>query len=388
MKQGWMDADEEDSRDILIVDDEEELATLVQFMLQKGTRHRITAMSDPRRALALFKESPADLVISDIEMPGMNGLELLESIKGLRPQTEVVMLTGRATFEAAVSAIRRQAFDFLEKPPTLERLLTTVHNALSRVRMREELENTLAEVAAAKSLMERFGRDRDRFQIPHERLVVAGLLLAKVQATGAVFKDELRASLSRIADAADSADESTPLALELAQMSTTLDRMDAAERELGAPLHQNRRAAVEIDVNAFVRGEVERFFSIYPSMQLSLEIPAAVHLLPVQTSGLALSLHNILENAVHATSRGGHVRVACAEVDGAMTITIDDDGPGFPQGYEAHFAGAFRGGADRGNAGMGLAIARAALEEQKGTLSMQPHPVGGARLEIRLPRSQ
>lgn len=122
---------------LLIVDDEPNtLASLSRAFRLAG--HEATVCDQPARALELVKNQHFDLILSDVVMPGKDGIALLEEIKGLGVTTPVVMMSGQAHIEMAVRATRLGALDFLEKPISTEKLLLTLENALRLTRLEQE----------------------------------------------------------------------------------------------------------------------------------------------------------------------------------------------------------------------------------------------------------
>ena len=115
---------------ILIVDDEKDMLALLKRIISEETEHEVTTETDPVRALELFKEKPFDLVITDLKMPKMDGIKLLESIKKTTPDVSVVILTAFATIETAVEAIRKGAYDYITKPFRRERILLSVEKVM------------------------------------------------------------------------------------------------------------------------------------------------------------------------------------------------------------------------------------------------------------------
>src|SRR6202162_5334365 len=114
---------------ILIVDDDaNRLASLSRAFRLAG--HEVTVCDNPVRALEMVKTEPFDLIFSDVVMPVMDGLKLLEQIRAAGVLTPVVMMSGQAHIEMAVKATRLGALDFLEKPIATEKLLLTVANAV------------------------------------------------------------------------------------------------------------------------------------------------------------------------------------------------------------------------------------------------------------------
>ncbi|HEY4744499.1 MAG TPA: sigma-54 dependent transcriptional regulator [Desulfuromonadaceae bacterium] len=121
------------SKTILVVDDEKDIRASLAGILEDEGYQVVTAASGAD-ALECAREELPDLVLLDIWMPGMDGLETLERLKKLFPQITVIMISGHGTIETAVRTTKLGAFDFIEKPLSLDKVLITVANAL---RMRE-----------------------------------------------------------------------------------------------------------------------------------------------------------------------------------------------------------------------------------------------------------
>jgi two-component system, cell cycle sensor histidine kinase and response regulator CckA len=115
---------------IILVDDEPELLDSMNEILSLPS-YRVRTAATGEQALALFREQPADLVITDIRMPGMGGLALLKQVKTIDPHTQVIVLTAYGTMDLAIQALKEnQSFDFLAKPKDARKLIATVAKAL------------------------------------------------------------------------------------------------------------------------------------------------------------------------------------------------------------------------------------------------------------------
>jgi DNA-binding NtrC family response regulator len=121
---------------LIIDDDANTLASLSRAFRLAG--HEATVCDNPVKALEIAKNEKFDLIFSDVVMPAMNGLALLEQIKAAGVTTPVVMMSGQAHIEMAVKATRLGALDFLEKPLSTDKLLLTVQNAMQMERLRQE----------------------------------------------------------------------------------------------------------------------------------------------------------------------------------------------------------------------------------------------------------
>lgn len=125
-------------RRILVVDDEESLRRVTQLKLQQAGYDASTA-ADGFQALEVLARHPQDLVITDLKMPGMSGLELLRRIKDDYPELIVVVVTAFGTIESAVEAMRSGAYDYIIKPLNNEALQLVISRALEHHRLKEEV---------------------------------------------------------------------------------------------------------------------------------------------------------------------------------------------------------------------------------------------------------
>jgi putative two-component system response regulator len=124
---------------ILIVDDEELICRLLAQRLTSEGYSCVTA-NNGREALSHFYKNTFSLIISDIKMPEMDGIELLKRVKSLNPNMMVIMVTAYPEIDMAVEAMRMGAYDFIIKPADLDLILLSVKKALEKKRLEEELE--------------------------------------------------------------------------------------------------------------------------------------------------------------------------------------------------------------------------------------------------------
>lgn len=124
---------------ILIVEDEKAIRNVLKNILQDEDKsYQISEAEHGKAAIDLLAQEEHDLVLCDIKMPGMDGIEVLDHIRSKYPDTSVVMISGHGDLETAVDSMRKGAFDYISKPPDLNRLLGTVRNALDRHHLQKE----------------------------------------------------------------------------------------------------------------------------------------------------------------------------------------------------------------------------------------------------------
>jgi two-component system nitrogen regulation response regulator NtrX len=123
---------------ILVVDDDAAIRDSLRMTLEYAG-HEVTSAATGQEALALVEREAPDVVLLDIKMPGMDGMEVLSRLHGMSETLPIIMISGHGSTSTAVEAIRRGAFDFLDKPfESTERLLVTIGNALEHARLRDE----------------------------------------------------------------------------------------------------------------------------------------------------------------------------------------------------------------------------------------------------------
>ena len=127
---------------ILIVEDEASIRrVLVKILSEEDKSHEIYEAEDGLIALNKIKKENFDLVLCDIKMPKMDGIEVLEFAKKIKPEIPIIMISGHGDLETAVDSMKKGAYDYISKPPDLNRLLNTVRNAIDKKNL--TLENTL-----------------------------------------------------------------------------------------------------------------------------------------------------------------------------------------------------------------------------------------------------
>jgi len=122
---------------ILLVDDEKEFVEQLSERL-KLRNYDVSAAYSGEEAVDKIRHFLFDVVILDVSMPGMDGIEALRAIKSARPLTEVIMLTGHGTVETAIEGMKLGAFDFLLKPTQTEDLINKIQNAYNRKAEQDE----------------------------------------------------------------------------------------------------------------------------------------------------------------------------------------------------------------------------------------------------------
>ena len=131
---------------ILVVDDDRNIAKMIEINLKKEKEYEVNLVLSGEACLKRIRDSYPDLILLDIQMPGIDGIETLKRIRDEEPRIPVVMMSAHGTIEKAVQSMKLGAYDFISKPFPADRLLITVRNALTTNSLRQEITNLRSEL--------------------------------------------------------------------------------------------------------------------------------------------------------------------------------------------------------------------------------------------------
>jgi len=131
---------------ILVIDDERSIRNTLKDILEYE-KYEVDLAEDGKKGIEKVKQAEYDIVLCDIKMPGLDGIEVLEQLQQLASDTPVVMISGHGNIDTAVESIKKGAFDFIEKPLDLNRLLITIRNAMDKSTLVTETKNLKKKVS-------------------------------------------------------------------------------------------------------------------------------------------------------------------------------------------------------------------------------------------------
>jgi two-component system sensor histidine kinase HydH len=358
---------------VLVVDDNAPLVENLTEVLEDAG-YAVRGYGTCAGALAGAREG-FDVALVDLRLPDGDGTVLAPDLKEASPDGEVVLLTGFATLESAVAAVRAGACAYLVKPCATQELLVTVEQAMRQVRLHAEKRELARRAQMA------------------EKLAAVGTMTAGLS-------HEIRNPLNAAA-------------LQLTVLERRIRRIHKAEQpQLLEPLHLVRDEIRRLDhiLEDFLQFARPREFVPRPvgvpvvlAKVLDLlggeaerrQVTLTREIEPVpEVAGdeerLRQVVMNLALNALDAASPGGSVRVSCRLEEPSVpevTIAVDDSGPGVPaEARERIFEPFFTTKAQ--GSGLELSIVHAIVTQHRGTLSVEESPLGGARFTLRLPRAR
>ncbi|HEX2845874.1 MAG: sigma-54-dependent Fis family transcriptional regulator [Chitinophagaceae bacterium] len=165
--------------DILIIDDEKAIRkTLTEILSFEG--YKLDEASDGEEGLKKFKEKTFDLVLCDIKMPKLDGIEFLQKASEINPDIPIIMISGHGNIETAVEAVKKGAYDYISKPPDLNRLLITIRNAMERTSLVTETKvlkrkvSRVQEMIGSSAPMQKIKDTIDKVAPTDARILITG----------------------------------------------------------------------------------------------------------------------------------------------------------------------------------------------------------------------
>ncbi len=123
---------------LLLVDDEPDMLKLLSMIIKEKTPYEVVTTNNPLEALEFAKKGGFDLVISDLKMPGLDGIELIEAVKKIDEDIPIIIITAYGTVETASESMNKGGFDFITKPFRKEQILFTIDKAIKWLKLQRE----------------------------------------------------------------------------------------------------------------------------------------------------------------------------------------------------------------------------------------------------------
>lgn len=146
---------------ILVVDDNKELREILEEYL-KEEGHDVNGSTNGRDALERHRKDPFDLIVTDLNMPEISGMELIRAVRKENPDTEFVIITGYASMDSAVEAVRMGAFDYIVKPFRMEELQVVVKNAREKIALKKLNAKLIQTLQSFYDEMERYRNNKPK----------------------------------------------------------------------------------------------------------------------------------------------------------------------------------------------------------------------------------
>lgn len=362
----------DDRSKILIIDDEEVVLDSCTQILEGGPYQVATAM-DGTFGLELVQEFHPDVVFVDLKMPGIQGFEVLDRIHGFDPTIVAIVITGYATVNSAVEAIKKGAYDFLPKPFTPDEFRVITRRGLER---RELVLETTALRRERETLREHFAAI-----VSHELKSPISAVQQNLFALEYELSDQLNDDQSsRITRMKSSIDD-------LMQLIHTWLRVISADADINKLREDFKPTSIESVISKAI--ESAQPHAIRKDIEIVSSIEEPLKTIQGDEITLVEAVVNLLGNAIKYSRMGSQIFVTAEEKENDILIAVADRGVGISEEDLPFVFGDFYVGqasleGERGS-GLGLAITKRIAEAHDGSLSVDSALGKGSTFVIRLP---
>ncbi|HET6316469.1 MAG TPA: hybrid sensor histidine kinase/response regulator [Chloroflexota bacterium] len=387
---------------VLVVDDEEPVLASIQGILELENYH-VVGTTSGRRAVTLAAQQFFDVVLTDLRLDDLDGLRILRELRRQSPDSVPIVLTGYASLDSAMKALREGAYDYLVKPCDVLELRTTIARGIERSRLSTQLRKRVRQLEQANETIRALNLELER-RVDEATAELREEITERDEFTAAVSHD-LKSPLTFIKGLASlrrrratSTPASDPLIDALAQIEKSADRMaeqldelvDTSRLQAGRPLEVRRQPTELISLARQVIAEHQQTASDRHVLQLTAGVPALVG--EWDAIRLGRVLDNLLSNAVKYSPRGGAIQVFVdydSPAKTSATLRVTDHGEGIPEVDLPHVFERFRRGGNVSGripgTGIGLSGARRILEQHGGTIAVESAVGEGTTVTVRLP---
>jgi signal transduction histidine kinase len=377
-------------RQILLVDDEEGIRNVLGLSLA-DMGYQVHTAGGGEEALALFRDLHPPIVLTDIKMPGLDGLGLLERIKQMDPETEVIMITGHGDIDLAIQSLKLEATDFVTKPIHDEALAVALKRAWERIALRGQLK-------AYTEKLEQMVEEKTRKLLEAERLSAIGQTIAGLSHAIKNIAGGLKGG-AYVLEKGIELNHPEYLARGWTMVKGNVDKITNLSLDLldyAKPSGTRYRLA---DPNQPAREVVElmRARATERGVGLELEVAPGMHPLYIDPEGLHRCLLNLVTNAIDACEGEGEedasrphlvVVTVLADHDWGVTYRVSDNCCGMPpEVRENIFQRFFSTKGNRGT-GIGLMLTKKIVDDLKGSIEVETEAGVGSTFTVKIPQGR
>ncbi|MBS3818956.1 response regulator, partial [bacterium] len=364
---------EEIKATILVIDDEESMRDSCVQILSKGG-YRAETAKDGSEGLEKIKKLKPDLNLIDLKMPGISGMEVLEKAQEIDPNIINVVITGYATVESAVQAMKKGAYDFLPKPFTPEQLRIIIRRGLEKRKLTQETETLRQE---KKKMEENFVT-----MVSHQ---LRSPLVAIVQYFEVILGGmvgELQEQQKKMIQKAKQRAESL---LKLINDWLSIARMEKQD------IVQKRKS---LSLEKLISNLTDFYQPVAQEKKVSLEVssPSGSDQILGDKETLEQVFSNLINNAIKYNKPNGQVQVSFEEKDGSVATHVKDTGEGISQEnipllFEQFYRVNRSEDKKSKGSGLGLAIAKKIVDLHEGSIDVQSEVGKGSDFIVSLPKA-
>jgi signal transduction histidine kinase len=406
---------------LLVVDDEENVAVTMGAILELDG-YQVSISTSGSEAMRKLRESDFDLVLTDLRLDDIDGLSIVSEVGRLHPDTVSIILTGFASLESAIKALREGAYDYLIKPCDVDELRAVVARGIERRQLGTQLKARLADLEEAnatihelnRTLQTRIDQATAKLQEQVEQLQQLDRLKSRFLS---MASHELKTPLTSISGLSQvllrrmrrRLDEGPPPKPDwIAEQRAHLDRLELLNSQSA---RLGRLVDELLDVSRIESGKIDFHWAEVDLAELVAEVASrlqmttSLHTIEVDPDGavgnpvpadrdhLEQVLDNLMSNAIKFSPEGGTIRVFLRNTPEDVTLSVQDPGMGIPPSQLDAIFGLFYQAEDpvsrrAGGLGLGLYISKEIVTRHGGRIWAESAPNKGSTFSISLPRAR
>jgi signal transduction histidine kinase len=393
---------------VLVVDDEESVVVTIKAILQLDG-YNVATTTSGKGARAMVRDTEYDLVLTDLRLEDGDGLDVLKAVRESHPETVTIMLTGYASLESAIQALRAGAYDYLVKPSEVEELRSTVARGIERRRLGQELRLRVDELAELNaSLQQRIDEAtaelKDRYEQLKEldRMKSQFLSIAshELKTPITAMSGFLQVALRRVRRLSQSEGD----AAVAEGLRGITEQLDVVYRQTGKLA---RLVDELLDVSRIQTGRIEFRYGDVDLSELASEVATRMQLttttheisvrrdsanvVTADRDHLEQVLNNLVTNAIKYSPSGGAITIDVRPDDAGVRLSVTDQGIGIPEKELDAIFGLFyrspdRAARDAAGMGLGLYISKEIVVRHGGRIWAESGGVKGSTLNVLIPR--
>src|SRR5713226_4200314 len=394
---------------VLVVDDEESVVVTIKAILQLDG-YNVETTTSGVKARKMVRDVDYDLVLTDLRLEDGDGLEVLKAVRESHPETITIMLTGYASLESAIQALRAGAYDYLVKPSEVEELRATVARGIERRRLGQELRLRVVELADLNaSLQRRIDEATAELKERYEQLKELDRMKSQFLS---IASHELKTPITAMSGFLQVALRRVRRLSEGAGAASVADGLRGTTEQLEVVYRQTTRLARLVDelldVSRIQTGRIEFRYGDVDMGELANEVATRMQLTTTTHSisvtrdsqsvvtadrdHLEQVLNNLLTNAIKYSPSGGAITIDVRpEQDGGVRLSVTDEGIGIPEKELDAIFGLFyrspdRAARDAAGMGLGLYISKEIVVRHGGRIWAESAGTKGSTLNVVIPR--
>ena len=370
---------------IILVDDEELILGLFRTVLQ-AQGYEVDIAGDGQQALQLCAENDYHIMITDLNMPNMDGMALLKRVKDRWPMMEVIVVTGYGTMQTAIEAMKVGASDFIIKPVNFEQVQFTIQRCVQKIKAameNQELREINAQLRSVNELKDKF----------------LAITNHEIRTPLTIIKGYMEI-LEMIVDAQDPEVAETLEILKNTtnELSQTVERMHLLNQANQISL---RNRPEKTDLKTLLQSVCEKMRRLfnYRKIDFEVKIPQKTIVAYGSAKKLQIILQELLQNALKYTPEGGKVEVYCRDGENEVAVVVKDNGIGIPYDkqeliftgfYEVQDSINHKSASEEfmgGGMGIGLRLVKELVTALNGRIELLSEPGRGSVFKVVLPKS-